>query len=143
MTVCRTERSPSPCRSWMARARSGSRRAARGHQPMDEGLEKVRDGFHAGLDGCRGCLDDLLGEALLALVGCGLLALGWWGFSVAPYPTASIGAGVLLLAGYGAVAYLRDIRGTRLVGRLGLAAVLTAVVVILMLSYLPYCSCPG
>lgn len=113
------------------------------NQPMGEGLEKVKDGFHAGLDGCRGCLGDLLGEALLALVACGLLALGWWGFYVAPYPTVSIGTGILLLAGYGAIAYLRDIRGTRLVGRLGVAAVLTAGVVILIVSYLPYCSCLG
>lgn len=110
---------------------------------MGDRWEKAKDGFHAAVDGSRDFLGDLLGEVLLALVACGLLAVAWWGFDVVPYLTVSIGAGVLLLVAYGVTAYVRDVRGTRLVRRLTVAAVLTAGVVVLALTYLPYCSCLG
>ena len=93
--------------------------------------------LHAVVDFCR----DLLGEIVFALVACGLLALGWWGFRVAPYLTASIVAGVLVLAGYGVVAYAREVRGRRLIGRLGGAGVGAAAVVVVVATYLPSCEC--
>ncbi|WP_146605687.1 hypothetical protein [Micromonospora craterilacus] len=110
---------------------------------MAEGLEKVKDGVRDGLDGCRGCLGDILGEVLVALAACGLLAFGWWGFQAAPYPTVSIAVGVMLFAACGVIVYARGVRGTRLAGRLGVAAVVAAGVVVLMLSYLPDCGCLG
>ncbi|HEX5993801.1 MAG TPA: hypothetical protein VFY84_01530 [Jiangellales bacterium] len=110
---------------------------------MAEGLEKVKDGIHTGLDEVRGCLGDLLSEVLVALAACGLLALGWWGLRAAPYPTVSIAVGVLLFAAHGVIAYRRDARGTKLAGRLAVAGLLAAAAVVLMLTYLPYCYCLG
>jgi len=115
-------------------------------QCVSEGLEKVKDAFHDGLDGCRGCrgcLSDVFSEALLVLAICGLIGLGWWSFRVAPYPTVSIGVGVLLLAAYGVIALVRDVRGKRLIGGLGVAGVVAAGIIVLLLSYLPFCRCFG
>ncbi|SDZ27923.1 hypothetical protein SAMN05421684_4100 [Asanoa ishikariensis] len=89
----------------------------------------------------RDLAEDFLGELLVALAACGLLVLGWWGFRTAPYLTVSVAAGILLLAAYGVVAYVREVRGTRLLGGLGLAGVVAAAVVALLLSYLPACGC--
>jgi hypothetical protein len=108
-----------------------------------ERLEKVKDGLHNGLEGCTGCLGEILGEALVALVACGLLGLAWWSFRVAPYLTLSTATGVLLFSAYGVTVYLRHVRGKRLVSRLGFAAILTAGVGVLVLSYLPNCQCLG
>jgi len=99
------------------------------------------DGASAAFESGRDLLWDFLGEVIVALVACGLLVLGWWGFRTAPYVTVAIAAGVLLLAGFGVVAYLRDVRGTGLAGGLGVAGLVAAGVVALLLAYLPACAC--
>lgn len=110
---------------------------------VGDGWDRVKDGFHAAVDGGRGCLGDFLGEVLLAFAACGLLALGWWAFDVVPYLAISVGVGVLLLVAAGVTAYMRDVGGTQLVRLLAIAAVFAAGIVILVLSYLPNCSCIG
>jgi hypothetical protein len=101
------------------------------------------DAAHAALEIGRDLLSDLLREVLVGLAACGLLVLAWWGFRTTPYLTVSIGTGTVLLAGYGVIAYLRDLRGTRLAGGLGIAGLVAAAVVTLTLSYLPACGCLG
>lgn len=108
----------------------------------------MKDVFHGGLDGLTGCLGDLVGEVLLAVLACGLLALGWWGYLRAPYVTVAVGVGVLLFAGLGVLAWRGSGGGRRadrltgrLAGRLGAVAVLTAGVVVALLMYLPSCAC--
>ncbi|GIF49692.1 hypothetical protein DFJ67_4025 [Asanoa ferruginea] len=106
-------------------------------------LLRVMDVLWAGLEFVRDLLFDFATEILIALAACGLLALGWWGFRAAPYPTLSIAAGVLLFAGYGVIAYLRDVRGTRLASRLGGAGLVAAAIVGILATYLPSCACLG
>lgn len=109
---------------------------------MSRWWEKSKDGFHNGLDGLTGCLGDLVGEVLVAVLACGLLALAWWGYRTAPYVTVPIGAGLLLFAGLGAMAW-RVSGGGRLAGRLAVAATLAAGLVVGLLTYLPSCACLG
>ncbi|MEV4622814.1 hypothetical protein AB0J74_29380 [Asanoa sp. NPDC049573] len=91
----------------------------------------------------RDLVSDLVAEIVVAVVACGLLALGWWGFRVAPYLTLSIALGVLLYAGYGLAVYLRETRGAKLAARLGGGGILTAAVVVILATYLPSCDCVG
>ncbi|HEV7711649.1 MAG TPA: hypothetical protein VGP16_25910 [Asanoa sp.] len=107
------------------------------------GLQRVLDVLWGGLEFVRDLVGDLVAEILVGLTACGLLALGWWGFRAAPYPTVSIAAGVLLFAGYGVIAYLREVRGTRLASRLSGAGLVAAAVVGLLVTYLPSCACLG
>ncbi|HTF09332.1 MAG TPA: hypothetical protein VK659_14285 [Asanoa sp.] len=104
-------------------------------------LLRVMDVMHAGLEFFRDLLGDLLAEILLGLAACGLLALGWWGFRTAPYPTVSIAAGFLLFAAYGVITHLREVRGTRLAGRLAGASLVAAGVAGLLATYLASCDC--
>ncbi|GAA1855347.1 hypothetical protein [Asanoa iriomotensis] len=110
---------------------------------MLRGVQRVMDVVRDGLAFLADQIADLLGEILVALAACGLLLLAWWGFRTAPYVTASIAVGLLLFAGYGVNAYLRDVRGGKLVGRMGGAAIVAAAVTGLLLSYLPACACLG
>ncbi len=108
---------------------------------MGKALERVKDGFHDVIDGVSGCLGDLLGEVILGLAACGVLAFIWWAYRAAPYVTVPVVAGVLVFAGLGAFAFLRGVRGTRLGRTLAGVAVLTAGVVVLLVAYLPQCGC--
>lgn len=107
---------------------------------MSSGWDKSKDIFHSGLDGLTGCLGDLVGEVMLAVLACGVLALAWWGYQTTPYITVPVVTGLLLFAGLGVVAS-RGPGGGPLAGRLAVAAIVTAGVVVALLAYLPSCAC--
>lgn len=107
---------------------------------MSRWWEKPKDVFHSGLDELTGWLGDLVGEVLLAVLACGVLALAWWGYRTAPYATVPVGVGVLLFAGLGAITWRGPGGGSR-AGRLAVAAAVTAGAVAALLAYLPSCAC--
>ncbi|HXV91898.1 MAG TPA: hypothetical protein VD813_01265 [Pseudonocardia sp.] len=99
--------------------------------------ERLRDAVDDGI----GCVGNAVGELAIALTACGLLALVWWGYRSAPYPTAAIVAGFGVLAAYGVVVARRPAEASA--GRLGAAALGAAGVTVLTLAYLPACGCLG
>jgi hypothetical protein len=96
-----------------------------------------------GLGGCLdGCLGDAIGEAVLGLLACGILAALVYGFVHAPLLTAGVLAPVGVFAGYGGWLMLRrSRRGARIGGRVAVAAAVTVVVVVVVASYAVTCSC--
>lgn len=116
---------------------------------MSRWWERSEDAFHSALDGLTGCLGGVVSELLLTVAACALPAFAWWGYQHAPYVTIAVGAGVLRFAGSGVLVLWRSGGGRladggrtgRLVGRLAMAAVAAAGVVVVLLTYLPSCDC--
>jgi hypothetical protein len=92
--------------------------------------------------GPLGCLGDMVFEAAMALLACGLVLLLGFGFTRAPAVTTAIAAPVGMFAGYGGWLLIFRRHSGRLAGQLAIAAVTSAVLMAVLLTYvLQYCAC--